>query len=88
MFGRKYIDHYLTFSVIIEKHEIGKTIKHKTRFFNGVSFMVSFLSSLTDNRAEALRKSKRKDCKSGLEYSQKGHQEWNLPCRTQISKSQ
>ena len=88
MFGRKYIDQYVTFSVIIKKHEIGKTIKHKTIFFNGVSFMASLLSSLTDNLSEALRKSKRKDCKSGLEYSQKGHQEWNLLCRTQISKSQ
>ena len=67
MFERKYIEKYFTFSVIIEKHEIGKTIKHKTRFFNGVSFMASFLSSLTDNRAEALCKSNCKVCKSGLE---------------------
>ena len=56
---------------MIEQQEIGKTVKHITRSFNGVIFMASSLSSLVDNLAEALRRSKRKDCRSGLEYSQR-----------------
>ena len=54
---------YLTFSVLIEKQEIEKTIESKIRFFDSVRFMASSLSSLIDNLSEALREGKCKDCK-------------------------
>ena len=71
MFGRKHTEKYLTFLVLIKKQENEKTIKYKIRFIDSVIFMASSLSSLIDNLAEALGKSKRKDCKSSIEYSQR-----------------
>lgn len=54
----KNTEKYLTFSVLIEKQEIGKTIESKIRFFDSVRFMAISMSRLIDNLSEALRAGK------------------------------
>ena len=41
---------------------------HRIEFINTAKFMAICLSSLIDNLAKGLHKSKCKDCKSSLEY--------------------
>ena len=54
----KNTEKYLTFSVLIEKQEIGKTIESKIRFFDSVRFMAISMSRLIHNLSEALRAGK------------------------------
>ena len=58
-----------TFSTKIQKdNEYDVLITYKIRSIDSIRFMATSLSTVVDNLTEGLRKGKRKNCKSSLEY--------------------
>ena len=51
-----------------KENESGMIVTYKLKFINSLKFIGSPLSSLADNFAEGLHKSKCKDCRCCVEY--------------------
>lgn len=68
---------YITFLVLLKKgNENGEAVTYKMKFIGSIKFMASSHSSLADDLAKGLHKSKCKDIKSCPEYVAVNDDSW------------